>query len=259
MSGKENKPKQADQKFPSEIIDLPSEGKIYPPDHPLSAGNIELKYMTAKEEDILTSQNLIRSGNVLDVLLNSVILTEGVTADDLIIGDKNAVMIACRILAYGSDYTVVLTDPETGEKFEHTFDLSDLPYKKVPDNIKLNSDNKFEFNLPASKAKLSFKLLSGRDEREIIEELQSLKKLNLSTGRDITTRLKKCIVSVNGESDIAIINNFVDNMLSRDSLALRNEMNRITPDIQMSQEITVSGERREVSIPMDVNFFWPSD
>jgi len=259
MSDKENTPKQVEQKFPSEIIDLPSEGKIYSPDHPLSSGKIEIKYMTAKEEDILTSQNLIRSGNLLDILLDSVILTPGVVADDLIIGDKNAVMIACRILAYGADYTVVLTDPETNEKFEHTFDLSELPYKKVPDNVKLNSDNKFEFDLPVSKTKITFKLLTGKDEREINEELNSLKKLNLSNAREITTRLKKCIVSVNEDSEASSINNFVDNMLSRDSLSFRNEMNRITPDIEMSQEVEIAGERRDVSIPMDVNFFWPAE
>ena len=89
-----------ESKYPTETIDLPSGGKLYPQDSPLSSGKIEIKYMTAKEEDILTSANLIKKGVVIDRLLDSIIVTEGVGIDDLILGDKNAIMVAARILAY---------------------------------------------------------------------------------------------------------------------------------------------------------------
>ena len=105
----------AEQKFPSEVIDLPSEGKLYPEGHPLKDGKIEIKYMTAKEEDILTSQNLIKKGVVIDRLIDSLILTDGVKQDDLVLGDKNAVMVAARILAYGPEYACEVTNPNTSE------------------------------------------------------------------------------------------------------------------------------------------------
>ena len=245
-----------ENKFPSEEIDLPSGGKLYSKDSPLSSGKIEIKYMTAKEEDILTSQNLIRKGTVLDHLMNSVILTKEVNVDDLLIGDKNAIMIAIRILAYGPEYTVEMTNPEDGMRFTHTFDLSELPYKKIPSDVKFDTNN-FKFKLPLSKHEVVFKLLNGRDEKNIASELESLAKLN--TSREITTRLKYSIISVDDKDDDAFVNSYVDNILARDSLALRNEMIRVSPDIEMVQEIDIDGDRRDVSIPLDINFFWPSE
>ena len=125
----------AEHKFPSEVIDLPSEGKLYPKGHPLKDGKIEIKYMTAKEEDILTSQNLIKKGVVIDKLLDSLIITEGIKCDDLIVGDKNAVMVAARILAYGPEYTCEVMAPTTGNKTTQTFNLAECPFKKLPDDV----------------------------------------------------------------------------------------------------------------------------
>ena len=121
----------AEHKFPTEVIDLPSLGKVYPKDSPLSDGKIELKYMTAKEEDILTSQNLIKKGVVITKLLDSLILTEGVKCDDLVLGDKNAVMVAARILAYGPEYTCQVVNPNTNETKNHTFNLTDCPFNNL--------------------------------------------------------------------------------------------------------------------------------
>ena len=148
-----------EQKFPSEIIDLPSEGKLYPKEHPCSNGKIEIKYMTAREEDILTSQNLIKKGVVIDKLINSLILTEGVSGDDLLIGDKNAVMVAARVLAYGPEYVCDIKNPNTNETISHTFNLADCPFKKLPKGI---TENNFEIELPISKKKITFKLLTGK-------------------------------------------------------------------------------------------------
>ena len=241
-------------KFPTETIDLPSGGKLYGSDSPLSSGKIELKYMTAKEEDILTSQNLIKKGVVIDKLLNSLIVTPGVTSDDLIVGDKNAVMVAARILAYGGKYTCEVINPNTGEKQEHEFDLTQCEYKELPEDIDYTSNN-FEMVLPITNVKITYKLLTGKDEAAVIEDIKSLQKIGQSS--EVTTRLKKVITSVNGDDSVSTINNFVDNMLSKESLYLREQVSKINPDIDLYQEIDMGGEVVTVLIPMTTEFFWP--
>jgi hypothetical protein len=243
-----------DNKFPSEIIDLPSEGKLYPEGHPCSDGKIEIKYMTAKEEDILTSQNLIKKGVVIDRLMDSLILTSGVKQDDLILGDKNAVMVAARILAYGPEYVCEVTNPNTGEALNHTFNLADCPFKKLPKDVK---ENKFEITLPISKTTITFKLLTGKDEVLINEELKASKKTGTDVLPELTTRLRHTIISVGGDESPSTINNFVQNLLARDSMYLRNEIKKATPDIELEQEIEIGGDTVKVDIPMTVGFFWP--
>mgnify|MGYP001492937847 FL=1 len=244
----------AEHKFPSEVIDLPSEGKLYPEGHPLKDGKIEIKYMTAKEEDILTSQNLIKKGVVIDRLIDSLILTNGVKQDDLVLGDKNAVMVAARILAYGPEYVCEVTNPNTGQAITHTFNLADCPFKKLPKDI---TENKFDVELPISKKKIKFKLLTGKEEALINEELKSSKKLGTDYSPELTTRLRHTIISVDGDESQATINNFVQNLLARDSMHLRKEIKKVTPDIELSQEIEIGGESVKVNIPMTVGFFWP--
>ena len=246
------------QRFPSEVIDLPSGGKVYGKQSPLLSGQIERKYMTAKEEDILTSQNLIKKGVVIDQLLNSLIITPGVSTNDLILGDKNAVMVAARILAYGPEYSAEIQDPTTGDTVDFKFDLSDCPFKPLPNDVNY-SGNKFKVFLPTTKTEVEFKLLTGSEEKEIERELLSLKKTGSSITPELTTRLKYCIISINGDTDNATIRHFVDNeLLSRDSIILRREINRISPDIQLTQDVEIGGELVTVDIPMTVNFFWPS-
>jgi hypothetical protein len=249
---KENTEKK-EFKFPTEIIDLPSEGKVYPKDSPLSGGKIEIKYMTAKEEDILTSQNLIEKGLVVDKLLDSLIVTKGINTDDLILGDKNALMVAARILAYGSEYTAEITNPKTGNTFDYTFNLAECPFKRIEGEV---SSNEFDVKLPVSKATVTFRLLTGVDEKNIEKEIKSVKKAGLLPP-ELTTRLKHSIISIDGEDDRGVISKFVDNMLSRDSLHLRSKINELTPDIDMEQEIEIGGDTVTVTIPMTVNFFWP--
>jgi hypothetical protein len=243
-------------KFPSEIIDLPSKGLVYSKDSPLINGKLELKYMTTREEDILTSQNLIKKGVVIEKLLDSLILTEGVNSDDLIVGDKNAIMVAARILAYGPEYTVEVTSPLTGRQSTRTFNLADCPFKELPDDVDYSSGI-FQIELPISKVKVDFKLLTGKDEKIIEKELNSIRKLGVAS-REVSTRLKHAIISIDGDDSVKEINSFVDNMLSKDSLALREEMARVAPDIDMEQEIEdEEGGTVSLVIPMTVDFFWP--
>jgi len=246
---------QKQSKFPSEIIDLPSKGKLYPKDSPLKDGKIEIKYMTAKEEDILTSQNLIKKGVVITKLLDSLIITPGVKCDDLVLGDKNAIMVAARILAYGPEYECKVVNPNTGNTFTHSFDLSKCPFKEIPDNI---NENNFEIELPICKKTITFKVLIGREEVLIEKDLKGSKKLGNQVSPELTTRLRYAITAIDGDTDQTLISTFSENILARDSMVLRQEMNRVSPDIKLEQEIEIEGDTVTVDIPMTANFFWPS-
>ena len=157
--------------FPTEVLSLPSNGLLYPEDSPLRSGNIEVKYMTAKEEDILTSNNLIEQGVVITKLLESVIADPKVKLDDILIGDKNAIMVGTRILGYGANYNIMLTDPDTNERVEYTVDLSKLNNKKI-DEKKYKNGNLFSLELPNSKRVVEFKLLTHGDDKKIDEILK---------------------------------------------------------------------------------------
>ena len=219
----------ADNKFPSEMIDLPSEGRLYPKEHPCSDGKIEIKYMTAKEEDILTSQNLISKGVVIDRLLDSLILTQGVKIDDLLLGDKNAIMVAARILAYGPEYTCEVVNPVDGQKSSKTFNLADCPFKKLPKDI---TENSFEVTLPISKKKIKFSLLTGKEERLIEKDLESSKKVGIGVRPELTTRLRYLIKAVDDDDSQSVINEIAVNMLARDSKFLRENLQKVSPDIE---------------------------
>jgi len=244
----------AESKFPSEVIDLPSEGKLYPEGHPLKDGKVEVKYMTAKEEDILTSQNLIKKGVVINRLIDSLILTPGVKCDDMILGDKNAVMVAARILAYGPEYTCQIQNPKTEEVINQTFNLADCPFKKLSSDV---TENNFEVELPISKKKITFKLLTGKDESLIDKELEASKKIGSDVSPELTTRLRYTITSVEGDDSQATINQFVQNLLARDSMFLRKQIQEVAPDIELEQEVEIEGESVKVNIPMTAGFFWP--
>jgi len=259
----------SDYKFPTEIIDLPSKGLIYPKDNPLSSGKIEMKYMTAKEEDILTTQSYIKDGSVLDRLFKALIVSNGeglpIKYVDLVVGDKNAIMIAARILGYGKEYNVEVTDPFTGEKQKETIDLTQFENKEYDGSKQIELHrNEFEFELPQSKRVITFQLLTESKERKVKHELEAVKKKSKKMGdvtsKELTTRLKNMILSVDGESDRNIINQFVDNELfAVDSKALRGYIKQVGPDIDLTWEFIsdVTGDRKELSMPMDTGFFWP--
>lgn len=239
---------QVTQKFPTEIVDLPSKGLLYPEDSPLRAGKIEMKYMTAREEDILTNSNYIQQGIVLDKLLESLIVTK-INFKDLLVGDKNAILIASRILGYGQDYEFEMN----GRTYQ--VDLTTLTDKELPSDIDYTNGNEFNFTLPASKDEITFKLLSHGDELAIEQELKGLKKINPNASPELSTRLKYIITSINGDRERKTIREFVENnLLARDSRALRQEVKRVSPDI----DLTIQGDGGEnIAIPINLNFFWP--
>jgi hypothetical protein len=219
--------------------------------------------MTAKEEDILTSQNLIKQGVVLDKLFESLIVTP-VNYGDIYSGDKNAIMVAARLLGYGNDYTVEIDDPfSPGTKQKVTIDLSQIEHKEVDYSLFENRKNEFDFELPNSKRVVTFRLMTHALEKQIETEIKASNKAIIKTGidRELTTRLKHIIIAVDGESGRSNINNFVDNELfAVDSRALRSYMKQISPDLDMSFTFIsdATGEVKELDIPMDVSFFWPN-
>jgi|TARA_R100000479_G_C6359522_1_gene192414 hypothetical protein len=239
------------QKFPTEIVDLPSQGKLYPKESPLSKGSIEMKYMTAKEEDILTNQNYIQKGIVIDKLLKALIVDSTINYNDLLIGDKNALLIAARILGYGKDYEFEYA----GEK--EVIDLSLLNNKELHPEIKKAQENSFNFKLPASGKVITFKLLSHGDEIKIEQEVKGLKKINKESSAQLSTRLKHIIIAVNGDEDTKNIRAFVDNeFLARDSRSFRNYLRDFQPDVDM-KFYPDNGPEGGVDIPIGVNFLWP--
>lgn len=248
----------AEQKFviPTEQIDLPSKGLVYAKENPLSAGKVEMKYMTAKEEDILTNPNLLRAGTAIEKTLKSLIVTP-IKYEDLTLGDRNGLLIAARILAYGKDYSFKYTNPVTGEDESVTIDLQELKYKEI-DEKQFANKNEFEYSLPTGN-KVTFKILTVEDDKKIDQEVKGLKKaLNQDAGA-ITTRLKYQITSVNGDYTQKTIRDFVDTaLLSRDSIALRQYISSISPDIDTKiMFILKDGQEISTDLPMTAEFFFP--
>lgn len=235
-------------KFPTEIIDLPSKGLLYSKENPLSSGQVEMKYMTAKEEDILTNQAYISKGIVLDKLIESLVVSP-INVDDLLVGDKNAILVASRVLGYGKDYEFTYN----GEKYE--VDLSTLDNKPINEELFKDGVNNFDFTCPTSGTKVTFKYITGHDEKKIDKTLAGYKKLNKDASPELSTRLKYIITSVEGDSEQKTINDFVDNyLLARDSRALREYIKKIQPDVDLT---FIAQDGEVVDIPMGLSFFWP--
>ena len=238
-----------ENKFPTETVELPSKGVVYPPDHPLRSGKVEMKYMTAKEEDILTNQNYIKKGIVLDKLLDSLVMGK-FDIKELVTGDKNALLISSRILGYGKDYTFSYDDTE------YTVDLTKLE-NKLFDETKVTPRGTFMFTLPATGTKVEFKLLNDKDNETIDQENESMKKFNKDSSSEVTIRLKHQIVSVEGDNDKNSIRSFVEQMLAQDSRALRKYIKDISPDVNLSTNVKINDVEESIDIPISLSFFWP--
>ena len=239
------------QKFPTEVVDLPSTGRLYPKDSLLSSGTIEMKYMTAKEEDILTNQNYIEKGIVIDKLLKALIVDKNINYNELLIGDKNALLIAARILGYGKDY-----------EFNYNgnveiVDLSLLENRKLHPEVAAAEENAFNYTLPSSGKVITFKLLTHGDEQGIDQEVKGLKKINKESSAELSTRLKHMLIAVNGDNEKKTVRSFVDNeFLARDSRAFRKYLRDFQPDVDMTF-YPENGPDGGVDIPIGVNFLWP--
>jgi hypothetical protein len=246
----------AELKIPTETVTLPSKGLLYPETSPLAKGEIEMKYMTAKEEDILTNSNYIKNGTVIDKLLQALIITP-IDYSELLVGDKNAILIAARVLGYGKDYSFKYSS--NGQEVEATVDLSKLEDKVIDEKLFKRGSNEFLFTLPHSGNNITFKLLTHGDEQKIDAEIKGFKKINPNLSYDITTRLKYTITSVEGKRDQKEIRDFVDNyLIAKDARALREYYNKVSPDINIvykPEDEDYTGEG--INVPISLNFFWP--
>jgi hypothetical protein len=233
--------------IPTEVIELPSKGLIYPEDNPLSSGKIEMKYMTAREEDILTNQSYIQNGTVLDKLLQALIISK-INYSDLVVGDKNAIMVAARILGYGKDYSFDY------DGTEYTVDLSDIDNKPFEHSNK--GVNEFNYTLTSTGTQITYKILTHSDEQKIQTELDGLKKINKNSSPELSTRLKYMITSVNGDRETKSVREFVDNhLLARDSREFRKHIKEVQPDVDLT--FFPDGSENRVDIPIGLRFFWP--
>jgi hypothetical protein len=249
--------------FPTEIVELPSKGLLYPEGNPLRSGKVEMKYMTAKEEDILTTQSYIKQGVVLDKLFQSLIVGNGngekINYSDLLVCDKNAIMIAARVLGYGKDYEVEIETP-SGNKQKETIDLTQFKELPLDESLYVNG-NRFEFQLPYSKRNIVVKCLTHKDTQDIDAEIRGMKKVNSGTDATLSTRMFYSIVSVDGNEKREFIRNFVNNdLLAIDARALRSYIKQITPDLDLNIDLIdrEAGEPFRITLPIGVDFFWPS-
>lgn len=248
--------------IPHELAPLPSSGKVYPPEssfHNVDA--VEIRAMTAREEDILTSRALLKKGTVISELIKSCLVDKSMNSLDLLSGDRNALMVAIRITGYGHEYNVEVECPECGVKSPHEFNLAELPIRRLEIEPVSPGLNLFEFMLPYSKKVVRFKFLTGKNEEEMVQLADKQKKLGLNSSEsNVTTNLLYSIVSVDGVEDRAKIANFVKNMPARDSLALRNYMKDNEPGIVMKQDTVCNtcGHQEEVNMPIGVTFLWPN-
>jgi hypothetical protein len=243
----------AEFKLPTEEVELPSKGLLYSKDNPLSSVKLEMKYMTAKEEDILTNQNYISKGVVIDKLLQSLIVNKDINYNTLLIGDKNAIMIAARILSYGKSYEF------TYDSKPQNVDLSLLQNKEINTDLFKSGENNFAFTLPNTDNQITFKLLTHGDDKKIDAEIKGIKKIDKEGSHDVTTRLAHMITSINGSEEKKDIREFVKGfLLAKDARELRNYYSSIQPDIDMKVYVdTIDGGEEVVDLPIGLNFFWP--
>jgi hypothetical protein len=245
---------------PTEFVDLPTKGKFYAQDHPLhDVDSVEIKFMTAKETDLLTSKSLLKKGVAVDRMLQSLIVDNSIKVQDLFVGDKNAILIAARVSGFGSLYSANVTCRGCGTATEQNFDLSEIKVKEGDENIEFTEDGTFFIDLPKTQVKAECKLITGGDETRLLKKADKKKKLKLGESL-LTDQLKLVVVSLNSETQRSPVENFIDAMPAIDANHLRVEYDRIKPDVDLSYELECETceSVSNVTIPFSANFFWPN-
>jgi len=246
--------------IPVETVPLPSRGIVYEVDSALHGQEtVDIRAMTAGEEDILTSKALIRKGTVISVLLKSCLINKNIDTSEMLVGDRNAIMTAIRVTGYGAEYGVETDCPQCGEKSKQSFNLADLAIKRLQIDPVAEGANLFEVKLPMTKKKIRFKFMTGEDEQEMLVISERRKKSGQLNDSLITERFKRQITSIGDVTDKNKIGYFVRNMPAGDSLFLRRYIDKNEPGIDMKawMECVHCGEHTEVRLPMGAAFFWP--
>jgi len=245
---------------PNETVPLPSNGKIYSDKSSLyNRETVDIRVMTAREEDILTSRALIKKGTVITELIKSCLMDKSIDVQDMVSGDRNAIMVALRITGYGAKYSAEIQCSSCEHTYENDFNLGALPVKRLTIEPVRPGENLFEFKLPITGHTVLFKFLTGRDEENINVIQEKMKKLGSIQDSYVTTRLKHCIVQVGDITSKPDITRFVERMRAGDSKALRSYIDKHEPGMIMKQESScpACGNEEEVSMPLGAGFFWP--
>tara|TARA_Y100000593_G_scaffold41857_1_gene80228 strand:- start:1788 stop:2657 length:870 start_codon:yes stop_codon:yes gene_type:complete len=249
--------------IPTEFVELPSGGKFYPPHHPLhNAESIEIRQMTAKEEDILTSQTLLKKGIAIDRVIKNIIVNKKIDPDSLLVGDRNAIIIATRVSGYGNEYSTKVGCPQCGATTEYTFDLNQarIYHGEDADSLDIvnNEDGTFEVVLPRTKLTITFKLLNGRDEKVLLTGVERDRKQKI-TEKTITRSLHNMMVAINGDPSPEAINYLIANIPSIDARHLRHAYRLAAPNIDLSQDFECNecGHEQTMEVPLNAEFFWP--
>ena len=249
---------------PTEFVELPSKGRFYSEGHPLHGQEtIEIKQMTAKEEDILTSRSLLKKGIALDRVIKSIIMNKRIDPDSLLVGDRNAIIVATRISGYGSEYATQVSCPSCTTKQEYTFNLNSANIyggENVSElDIVSNEDNTFTVQLPKTLINITFRLLSGKDEKSFIAGMETDRKQRQTTEKNVTRQIASMVVAVNGDSSLQAIKYLVDNIPSIDSRHLRLAYRLAAPNVDLTQhfECNECDFEQDMEVPLTADFFWP--
>lgn len=237
-----------------DIVKLPSRGYYYKS----RISELIVEYMTSKDEDLLTTQSLIENGTVLDILLKRKIKTQGISVDELLPGDRDAIILFLRTSSYGVDYSVQVTDPRTGKPFKEVVDLTRLTYKTT--DIKCDENGNFNVFIPMRKKNVRFRLISSSDELKLLKKAEAIQEAYGTEFSDFQTmKLKSHIVSIEGNTDRSYIDRFVDAMPALDALTIRKKIIEVSPGVDMNYEFKApDGFKFKGILSVDIDFFFPN-
>ena len=247
---------------PTEFIDLPSGGTLYPEGHTLAGvTQIEIRHMTAKEEDILTSESLIRKGVAIDRLLSSLLVDKTVKLDQMLVGDKNALLVGARVTGFGSEYKTNVTCPLCDTTEENTFDLDlieNTTTSEIPEGVTATDHHTYCLTLPLTNVEIELKMMTSGDERKFLETTQR-KKRSKQPASMSTDMIKTIVVAVGGRREKPVIAQFINRMPVKDSRHLRTVYEQIVPNIDLTQDYfcDACGYEGRIDVPLTAEFFWP--
>jgi hypothetical protein len=244
---------------PTEFVSLPSKGLFYPQNHPLyGKDSIEIKQMTAKEEDILSSRNLLKKGVALDKLIQSLVVDKRINTDTLTIEDRNAIIVTARISAYGADYLTTVACPSCGEKSKHTFNLLEkVDAAEQLQPVSVDENGLFTVTLPATKWNVKCRALNGYDEKAIMRLTEAKK--NSSEGDSLLLeQLKMTVISINNVNDKTMISDALNALPARDAKYLRSTYQNTIKGVDMRHTFNCKScdTQTELEVPLSADFFW---
>ena len=239
-------------KVPYDILELPSQGLLYPN----KKNSVKVEYLTAMDENVLVSPNIMNSGRVLDVLLERKVKDLGFPVEELLDGDRVALLLFLRSTSFGEEFKQGVLN-KNGDVVEGTINLSELKQKKL--TIKPDENNEFDFELPKSKKKIKFRFLNGKDEKDIDDKDEFMKKrFETDISFALTLKLEKLIMEIDGNRDKIYVSNFIKTMSILDSRTLTKYVRENEPGIDFETKARIQGgESVDTFLRLNKSFFWP--